>query len=143
MTDEAHRSQYSMLGANLVKGIPNSARIAYTGTPIDKTQRVFGDYIDKYTMRQSVEDGVMKLTFNRPEAMNALSRDMMNAFSESLEEAASSRAIGCVVVRGQGEKAFCAGGDVKSMAARSVPAQQGAVDVSGLVAAGRTHCRPP
>jgi type I restriction enzyme R subunit len=58
MTDEAHRSQYSMLGANLDKGIPNSARIAYTGTPIDKTERVFGDYIDKYTMRQSIEDGV-------------------------------------------------------------------------------------
>ena len=58
MTDEAHRSQYSMLGANLDKGIPHSARIAYTGTPIDKTERVFGDYIDKYTMRQSIEDGV-------------------------------------------------------------------------------------
>jgi type I restriction enzyme R subunit len=58
MTDEAHRSQYSMLGANLDKGIPNSARIAYTGTPIDKTERVFGDYIDKYTMRQSITDGV-------------------------------------------------------------------------------------
>ncbi|QIO31340.1 type I restriction endonuclease subunit R [Bradyrhizobium sp. 1(2017)] len=58
MTDEAHRSQYSMLGANLDKAIPNSARIGYTGTPIDKTERVFGDYIDKYTMRQSIEDGV-------------------------------------------------------------------------------------
>ena len=58
MTDEAHRSQYAMLGANLDKGIPNSTRIAYTGTPIDKTERVFGDYIDKYTMRQSIEDGV-------------------------------------------------------------------------------------
>jgi len=58
MTDEAHRSQYSRLGANLDKGIPNSARIGYTGTPIDKTERVFGDYIDKYTMRQSIEDGV-------------------------------------------------------------------------------------
>jgi type I restriction enzyme R subunit len=58
MTDEAHRSQYSMLGANLDKGIPNAARIGYTGTPIDKTERVFGDYIDKYTMRQSIQDGV-------------------------------------------------------------------------------------
>lgn len=58
MTDEAHRSQYSLLGANLDKAIPNSARIGYTGTPIDKTERVFGDYIDKYTMRQSIEDGV-------------------------------------------------------------------------------------
>ena len=58
MTDEAHRSQYKLLGANLDKGIPNAAKIAYTGTPIDKTERVFGDYIDKYTMRQSIEDGV-------------------------------------------------------------------------------------
>ena len=66
---------------------------------------------------KTVEDGVMKLTFNRPDAMNALSRDMMVAFTDGLEEAASSREIGCVVVRGAGEKAFCAGGDVKSMAA--------------------------
>jgi len=58
MTDEAHRSQYAMLGANLDKAIPHAARIGYTGTPIDKTERVFGDYIDKYTMRQAIEDGV-------------------------------------------------------------------------------------
>jgi len=58
MTDEAHRSQYKLLAANLDRGIPNAAKIGYTGTPIDKTERVFGDYIDKYTMRQSIEDGV-------------------------------------------------------------------------------------
>ena len=58
MTDEAHRSQYKRLGANLDKGIPNAAKIGYTGTPIDKTEKVFGDYIDKYTMRQAIEDGV-------------------------------------------------------------------------------------
>lgn len=58
MTDEAHRSQYTLLGANLDKGIPNATKIGYTGTPIDKTEKVFGDYIDKYTMRQSIIDGV-------------------------------------------------------------------------------------
>ncbi|MDN5849192.1 MAG: type I restriction endonuclease subunit R [Nitrococcus sp.] len=58
MTDEAHRSQYKLLAANLERAIPNAARIGYTGTPIDKTERVFGEYIDKYTMRQSIEDGV-------------------------------------------------------------------------------------
>jgi type I restriction enzyme R subunit len=58
MTDEAHRSQYKLLGANLNRAIPNAARIGYTGTPIDKTEQVFGDYIDKYTMRQAIEDGV-------------------------------------------------------------------------------------
>lgn len=41
MTDEAHRTQYSLLGANLDKAIPNATKIGYTGTPIDKTERVF------------------------------------------------------------------------------------------------------
>ena len=58
MTDEAHRSQYNLLGANLDRAIPNAAKIGYTGTPIEKTERVFGDYIDKYTIRQSIDDGV-------------------------------------------------------------------------------------
>jgi type I restriction enzyme R subunit len=58
MTDEAHRTQYKKLAANLRRGIPNATHIAYTGTPIEKTERVFGDYIDKYTIRQSIEDGV-------------------------------------------------------------------------------------
>ena len=47
MTDEAHRSQYRMLGGNLDRAIPNATRIGYTGTPIDKTEQVFGDYIDR------------------------------------------------------------------------------------------------
>jgi type I restriction enzyme R subunit len=58
MTDEAHRSQYALLGANLDRALPNATRIGYTGTPIDKTEKVFGDYIDKYTMRQSIDDKV-------------------------------------------------------------------------------------
>jgi type I restriction enzyme, R subunit len=58
MTDEAHRSQYALLGANLDRALPNAAKIGYTGTPIDKTEQVFGDYIDKYTMRQAIDDGV-------------------------------------------------------------------------------------
>jgi len=58
MTDEAHRTQYDMLRANLDRALPNAADIAYTGTPIEKTKKVFGDYIDKYTMRQAIEDKV-------------------------------------------------------------------------------------
>lgn len=58
LTDEAHRSQYSLLGANLDRALPNATRIAFTGTPIEKTEETFGDYIDKYTMRQAIKDGV-------------------------------------------------------------------------------------
>jgi type I restriction enzyme R subunit len=58
MIDEAHRSQYKLLGANLRRALPNSVKIAFTGTPIEKTEKTFGDYIDKYSIRQAVEDGV-------------------------------------------------------------------------------------
>lgn len=58
LIDEAHRTQYKYLGANLNKSLPNSIKIAFTGTPIDKTEDTFGDYIDKYSIRQAVDDGV-------------------------------------------------------------------------------------
>nr|WP_232500439.1 type I restriction endonuclease subunit R [Hydrogenobacter thermophilus] len=58
LIDEAHRTQYNILGANLRKALPNSVKIAFTGTPIEKTEQTFGDYIDKYTIKQAVEDGV-------------------------------------------------------------------------------------
>ena len=66
---------------------------------------------------RTLDDGVMRLVINRPDAMNALSRDIMQGLSDALEEAARSSSVGCVVVRGAGSKAFCAGGDVKAMAA--------------------------
>ena len=58
MIDEAHRSQYKILGANLEESLPNAVKIAFTGTPIEKTESTFGDYIDRYSIRQAVEDGV-------------------------------------------------------------------------------------
>ncbi|MFD3157951.1 type I restriction endonuclease subunit R [Haloimpatiens sp. FM7330] len=61
MTDEAHRSQYKGTAANLRTALPNAAFIGFTGTPIDKedksTPRTFGSYIDKYSIKQAVEDG--------------------------------------------------------------------------------------
>jgi len=58
MTDEAHRAQYSLLAANLDRAIPNATLIGFTGTPTSKTEKKYKDYIDKYTMRQAIDDGV-------------------------------------------------------------------------------------
>lgn len=57
LIDEAHRSEYGQFAAHMMRALPNACRIAFTGTPIDKTQATFGGYIHKYTMPQSVEDG--------------------------------------------------------------------------------------
>ncbi|MDX1908691.1 MAG: HsdR family type I site-specific deoxyribonuclease [Bacteroidia bacterium] len=58
MTDEAHRAQYSLLAANLDRAMPNATQIGFTGTPTAKTEKKYKDYIDKYTMRQAIDDGV-------------------------------------------------------------------------------------
>ena len=60
LADEAHRTQYGTLGAAINVGLPNAAKIAFTGTPLiksEKTNNEFGSYIDTYTIEQSVEDG--------------------------------------------------------------------------------------
>src|SRR4029077_10529114 len=59
--DEAHRTQYGGLAANMRQELPNAAFFAFTGTPIDKRDRstlqTFGPYIDTYTIEQAVADG--------------------------------------------------------------------------------------
>ena len=60
LADEAHRTQYGTLGAAINIGLPNAPKIAFTGTPLiksEKTSQEFGSYIDTYTIEQSVEDG--------------------------------------------------------------------------------------
>jgi 2-(1,2-epoxy-1,2-dihydrophenyl)acetyl-CoA isomerase len=65
----------------------------------------------------SLDEGVLTLTLNRPEARNALSPPMLEALAVQLVAAEIDPAVKCVVLTGAG-KGFCAGGDVKGMAAR-------------------------
>ncbi len=62
------------------------------------------------------EDGVAVLTLNRPEARNAMSGEMNAGLERALDYAERAPQIRCVVITGAGG-AFCAGGDVKGMAA--------------------------
>lgn len=61
LADEAHRTQYGGLAANLRHALPNACFFGFTGTPIDKQDRstlqTFGGYIDTYTIEQAVADG--------------------------------------------------------------------------------------
>jgi type I restriction enzyme R subunit len=63
IADEAHRSQYDFIDGfarHMHDALPNASFIGFTATPIESTDRsthaVFGDYIDKYDILQSVED---------------------------------------------------------------------------------------
>jgi type I restriction enzyme R subunit len=61
MADEAHRTQDKHLANNMRTALPNAFYVGFTGTPIEKdernTRRTFGNYIDTYTIDQSLEDG--------------------------------------------------------------------------------------
>jgi 2-(1,2-epoxy-1,2-dihydrophenyl)acetyl-CoA isomerase len=65
---------------------------------------------------EQVKDGVAVLTLNRPDRLNAMSRPMLDALLEALPRLADDPAVGVVVLTGAG-RGFCAGGDVKAMAA--------------------------
>lgn len=65
----------------------------------------------------ALDEGVLTLTLNRPEARNALSGEMLAALAAAIAKAELDPAVRCLVLTGAG-KGFCAGGDVKGMAAR-------------------------
>ncbi len=62
----------------------------------------------------TIADGVGKATLNRPQQMNALTLDMIRALDEQLAEWAADKSIRAVMIYGAGDKAFCAGGDIRS-----------------------------
>ena len=64
------------------------------------------------------------ITMNRPDRRNAFSQAMVSAMGAVLAQVEADDSVGCVVLTGAGG-AFCAGGDVKSMAAS--PAGPGGV----------------
>ena len=64
---------------------------------------------------ESVADGVLTLTLNRPDRLNALNWEMCDRLQRALQHAAEDPAIGAIILTGAG-RAFCAGGDVKAMA---------------------------
>ena len=59
------------------------------------------------------------LTLNRPEMMNALNFDMLRALKTQIEDLRFTREIRVVIITGAGEKAFCAGADLKERATLS------------------------
>ena len=94
ITDEAHRSQYEFIegfARNLRDGLPNASFIGFTGTPIEFSDRstpaVFGDYVDTYTISQSVEDkATVPIYYEARLAKIALPEENKPELDEDFEE---------------------------------------------------------
>jgi enoyl-CoA hydratase/carnithine racemase len=62
-----------------------------------------------------VRNHIGHLTLNRPAGLNALDLDMVRALTRQLDIWAENDAVYAVVLRGSGDKAFCAGGDIRAL----------------------------
>jgi len=93
ITDEAHRSQYAQLAANMRRALPNAAFIGFTGTPLmageEKTREVFGDYVSIYNFAQSVADGATVPLFyeGRQPELQLAREDLRDELQALLDEA--------------------------------------------------------
>ncbi|MFC3072988.1 enoyl-CoA hydratase-related protein [Shinella pollutisoli] len=73
----------------------------------------------RLVLAETPAPGVRLLTLNRPEKLNALSKQLLAELQAHLDEAAADRDVGCVIVTGNG-RAFAAGADITDMLERGV-----------------------
>lgn len=99
IVDEAHRSHYDDLDGyarHLKDALPNATLIAFTGTPISKTdhntREVFGDYIDVYDLTRAVDDGATVPVYFEPRLIQVKLADDVTA--EDLDRVADEQARG-------------------------------------------------
>jgi len=72
---------------------------------------------DEVLIERAGRDGaVLHVTLNRPRALNALTLGMIRRIDPALAAASHDPSVACVVITGAGDRAFCAGGDVRAIA---------------------------
>ena len=81
---------------------------------------------------QSVAGGVLTLTLNRPEVLNAITPALLDEVTESLRSATSDRAVRAVIITGAG-RGFCSGQDLRAATS------EGGLDVGAVL---RDHYTP-
>lgn len=75
------------------------------------------------------QDGALgRITLNRPKALNALTLTMVRAMDAQLRAWATDPSIKAVVVEGSGDRAFCAGGDIRALYESGKSGQSYAID---------------
>ena len=82
----------------------------------------------------SEADGILTVTLNRPDRLNAFIGHMRRDLAEALEHAGSNRSVRVVIITGAG-RAFCAGGDIAFMA--ELMQRRDAEEFSRILGAGR------
>ena len=71
--------------------------------------------MNKFILVERSELGLVTLVIHRPEALNALNREMIMELKTTLEELKQDPSVRVILLRGAGDKAFIAGADIKEM----------------------------
>lgn len=71
------------------------------------------------TLLTSIQDGILVITINRPDKLNALNKDVFTDLSNVVDEIIQSPAIQSAIIIGSGSKAFVAGADITEFAGLS------------------------
>jgi enoyl-CoA hydratase len=93
------------------------------------------------TILTEQDGGVLLIRLNRPDALNALNRALLEELGDALEAAEADDAIRCTVITGS-ERAFAAGADIKEMASKSY-AEMFREDFFARGASRIERCRKP
>ena len=94
------------------------------------------------TVELTRRDEAALITLNRPESLNALSFAIIRELGEAFEEAASGDAR-VLMITGAGERAFCAGADIKELRHRSVHEERRPPNSDSGPWPGSIPCRSP
>jgi enoyl-CoA hydratase/carnithine racemase len=78
-----------------------------------------GEKVQRETVLYTLDGGIATLTLNRPNVRNAISRLLLEDLASALKEVGASVEARVVVIIGAGDKAFCAGADLKERAGMS------------------------
>jgi enoyl-CoA hydratase len=76
------------------------------------------------TLLTTIENGILMITINRPDKLNALNKDVISDLSKVMDEVYSNPEIRSAIITGAGQKAFVAGADISEFT--SLSADEGA-----------------
>lgn len=83
---------------------------------------IFDKIVAMYTtLLTQLQDGILTVTINRPDKLNALNKDVFTDLNTMLDDVYNNAAIKSVIITGAGSKAFVAGADIAEFGSLSIP----------------------
>lgn len=100
-----------------MEGVTPSARSSLSLDPSLAALQPSSGVTNRYSdIRYEVQEGVARITLNRPQAHNAYTTQTLHELLGALKDASFDDRVGVIVLTGAGSRAFCTGGDVKEYA---------------------------